>query len=243
MSLEARPLTLRAAAAYINTLHRHHVAPRGWKFGIAAYEGEKMVGVVTVGRPVARGNDDGFTAEVNRLCMDGTKNAPSFLYAAAWRAARAMGYRRLITYILAEEPGTTLKAAGWRLVGSIKGKSWDTPSRARTDKHPTTDKLLFEIAKDPTAPASAEGECPHGCEDGTIYKSKFAGVDGESFDEYPCPIHAPAHAEAPLCECGHKKVSHGWRDFVGCCAADTMGRACPCTAYRPATGKATKGGE
>ena len=145
MALEARPLTLRAAADYITKLHRHHIAPRGWKFGIAAYDGERMVGVVTVGRPVARGNDDGFTAEVNRLCTDGTKNAPSFLYAAAWRASRAMGYRRLITYILAEEPGITLQAAGWRCVGQITGKTWDTPTRRRIDKHPTTDKTLFEI--------------------------------------------------------------------------------------------------
>lgn len=154
--LEAQPVTLREAAEFINTLHRHHVAPRGWKFGIAANDGEKVVGVVTVGRPVARALDDGWTAEVNRLCTDGTKNAPSFLYAAAWRTCRAMGYRRLITYILAEEPGTTLKAAGWKLVGSIKGKSWNVPGRPRIDKHPTTDKLLFEIGEPKPAPAADE---------------------------------------------------------------------------------------
>ena len=56
-----------------------------------------------------------------------------------------MGYRRLITYILDSEPGTTLKAAGWKEVGKIKGKTWDTPTRPRTDKHPTTDKTLFEV--------------------------------------------------------------------------------------------------
>lgn len=150
MSLEARPLTLRAAAEYINRLHRHHIAPRGWKFGIAAYDGENMVGVVTVGRPVARALDDGFTAEVNRLCTDGTKNAASFLYAAAWRASRAMGYRRLITYILESEPGTTLKAAGWKMVGQIHGHSWNAPGRPRTDKAPTCDKTLFEVTARPT---------------------------------------------------------------------------------------------
>lgn len=150
MSLEAQPLTLREASAFIERLHRHHKPPRGWKFGIGANDGEKLVGVVTVGRPVARALDDGWTAEVNRLCTDGTKNAPSFLYAAAWRAARAMGYRRLITYILVEEPGTTLKAAGWRCVGQIKGKSWNVPGRPRVDKHPTTDKTLFEIGTDAT---------------------------------------------------------------------------------------------
>jgi len=145
VSLEAQPISFKDACAFISRLHRHHVSPRGWKFGIGANDGEKLVGVVTVGRPVARGNDDGWTAEVNRLCTDGTKNAPSFLYAAAWRACRAMGYRRLITYILDSEPGTTLKAAGWKEVGKIKGKTWDTPTRPRTDKHPTTDKTLFEV--------------------------------------------------------------------------------------------------
>lgn len=145
MSLEAQPIGLKEASAFISRLHRHHVPPRGWKFGIGANDGEKLVGVVTVGRPVARHNDDGWTAEVNRLCTDGTKNAPSFLYAAAWRACRAMGYRRLITYILKEEPGTTLRAAGWKCLGEIKGKSWDSPGRPRTDKAPTTDKTLFEM--------------------------------------------------------------------------------------------------
>lgn len=145
MSLEAQPITLREAADFINRHHRHHAAPRGWKFGIAANDGEKVVGVVTVGRPVARHMDDGWTAEVNRLCTDGTRNAPSFLYAAAWRACRAMGYRKLITYILKSEPGTTLRAAGWKAVGEVRGRSWSSPSRPRVDRHPTEDKLLFAI--------------------------------------------------------------------------------------------------
>jgi hypothetical protein len=100
--------------------------------------------VVIVGRPVARMRDDGLTAEVTRLCTDGTRNACSFLYGAAAKAAFALGYKRIGTYILASEPGTTLRAAGWRLIGEVKGRSWTTPSRPRVDKHPTQDKLLFE---------------------------------------------------------------------------------------------------
>jgi hypothetical protein len=146
VSLELRPVTFRAAKAYIAEHHRHHKPPQGWLFGVSAYDEDRMCGVACVGRPVARILQDGRTAEVTRLCTDGTKNAPSILYAACWRAARALGYRRLLTYILASEPGTSLRAAGWRLVGSAGGGSWSRPSRKRTDKHPTEKKARWEIA-------------------------------------------------------------------------------------------------
>jgi hypothetical protein len=78
--------------------HRHHKPPQGWKFGIAVNNGEKVVGVVMVGRPVSRHRDDGWTLEITRLCTDGTKNAASMLLGAARKAASALGYKRLITY-------------------------------------------------------------------------------------------------------------------------------------------------
>jgi hypothetical protein len=87
---------------------------------------------------------DGWTAEVSRLATDGSKNACSMLYGAAWRACRALGYRRLITYILDTEPGTTLQAAGWKLVGAAGGGSWDRRERPRVDRHPTQGKLRWE---------------------------------------------------------------------------------------------------
>lgn len=146
MSLSIQPITYPEACAFIERLHRHHLPPQGWKFGCAVSDGEKVVGVVTIGRPVSRNNDDGWTMEVTRLCTDGTKNAASMLYATAWRACRALGYRRLITYILAEEPGISLKAAGWKVVGKTKGESWDRPGRHRVDKAPTGVKTLFEMA-------------------------------------------------------------------------------------------------
>jgi hypothetical protein len=132
------------AAAFVAEHHRHHTPPQGHLFSIAAYEGERLCGVVIVGRPVSRHRQDGLTAEVTRLCTDGTKDACSFLYGRAVRAALALGYRRIGTYTLKSEPGTSLRAAGWRVVAEIKGRSWDTPSRRRTDKHPTADKLLWE---------------------------------------------------------------------------------------------------
>lgn len=99
-----------------------------------------------IGRPVARALDDGLTLEVNRVATDGAKNACSALYGAAWRAARALGYRRLVTYTLATEPGTSLDAAGWKVVGQVTGRSWSCPSRPRDDKHPTTNKVRWEVA-------------------------------------------------------------------------------------------------
>jgi hypothetical protein len=145
MALSLKPITLRAASAYISEKHRHHIPPRGWKFGVGLESDGALCGVVTVGRPVNREFDkDGFTAEVNRLCTDGTKNACSKLYAAARKAAFAMGYRRIITYILENEPGTSLKAAGFQFVKMTAGGSWSCETRPRDQKAPTCPKQLWE---------------------------------------------------------------------------------------------------
>lgn len=142
--LEIVPIDFADANAFVGMYHRHHKPMPGAKFSIAVSDGQKIVGVAMVGRPVARMLNDGFTLEVNRVATDGTKNACSILYAAAWRAARAMGWKKLITYTLASEPGTSLHAAGWKTVGQVKGRSWSCPSRPRTDKHPTQDKIRWE---------------------------------------------------------------------------------------------------
>ena len=105
MTLRLIPITLREANAYVKRHHRHHKPARGCKFTLAVANGDEVCGVAIVGRPVARHLDDDWTAEVLRVCTDGTKNACSMLYGAAWRAARAMGYRRLVTYTLNTEPG------------------------------------------------------------------------------------------------------------------------------------------
>lgn len=142
---------LDEANAFVAAHHRHHRPVIGHLFSIAAATADsldggarKIVGIAIVGRPVARGRDDGVTAEVTRLATDGTQNACSFLYGAAARAAFALGFKRIGTYILASEPGTSLAVAGWRQIAEVRGRSWDTPSRPRVDKHPTQGKLLFE---------------------------------------------------------------------------------------------------
>lgn len=119
-------MTLKEANAFVAERHRHHGPVTGHKFSIGLSNGEKVVGVVIVGRPVSRYLDDGWTLEVNRLCTDGTRNACSMLYAAAWRAARAMGYKRLITYTLETESG----GACGRLDGSALGRQVVCAGRA-----------------------------------------------------------------------------------------------------------------
>jgi hypothetical protein len=137
---------LDEANAFVAQHHRHHGIVVGHKFSLGAVLGDKIVGVAIVGRPVARGRDDGLTLEVTRLCTDGTRNAASFLYGASARACFALGFKRIGTYILASESGTTLRAAGWRHIGEVRGRSWSCASRPRVDKHPLQAKFLFEAA-------------------------------------------------------------------------------------------------
>ncbi len=146
MGLALAPIDFDTAAEFVRLHHRHHTPPVGHKFSLAAMSGEELVGVVIVGRPVARRRDDGRTLEVTRLCTTGHRNACSFLYGAAAKATFALGYSRIGTYILKREPGTSLVAAGWKLICETPGKSWSVPSRPRDDKHPIETKLLFERA-------------------------------------------------------------------------------------------------
>lgn len=143
MKLELQPITYAEACIYIEKYHSHHLPPQGWKFGIAVNDGKKVVGVVTIGRPVARHLDNGWTLEVTRCCTNGVNNVASMLYGAAARAIKAMGFKRLITYSLKEEKGTSLRAAGYKTVYETKGsRSWSTPSRPRIDKHPWTEGFM-----------------------------------------------------------------------------------------------------
>lgn len=122
--LDVRPCDFWTAAEYVRLHHRHNRPPVGHKFSIACYDGDRLCGVAMVGRPVARYFDDGVTLEVNRLCTDGTKNACSILYAYAWRAARGLGYRRIVTYTRKSENGASLRAAGWICDGEAGGTHW-----------------------------------------------------------------------------------------------------------------------
>lgn len=112
-TLRLVPVSLNQAKRFVGDHHRHNLPPVGWKFGVGVADGDRLVGVAMAGRPVARHLDDGVTLEVIRTCTDGTPNANSMLYGAVARAAKALGYHTLYTYTLTEEPGTSLRAAGW----------------------------------------------------------------------------------------------------------------------------------
>jgi hypothetical protein len=146
MGLELVPMTLVEARAFTTQRHRHLAAPPGGLFAIGASDGGAIVGCVIVGRPLARLLADSWTVEVTRLTTDGSPNACSLLYRAAWRAARALGYRRLVTYTLPAEGGGSLRAAGFRLIGATSpGGTWHTPARPRVNVSPRQTHLRWEL--------------------------------------------------------------------------------------------------
>ena len=112
---------------------------------MALSDGQGVIhGVAVVGRPISRYLDDGRTAEVTRLCTDGTFNGCSFLYGCCARIAREMGFRKIITYTLAEEGGASLRASGWSCAPGFRGGgSWNVPGRPRTESRNTGPKRMY----------------------------------------------------------------------------------------------------
>ena len=131
MKLIAVPMTLREAREFISNFHRHNKAPNGGMFALGVSDGEKLIGVAMMGRPVARMLDNGETLEVTRCCVldDAPKGTCSFLYARCWQAARALGWRKLITYTLQSESGASMRGAGWKCIAELKPNNpggWQT---------------------------------------------------------------------------------------------------------------------
>lgn len=128
-------LSLAEANALVARLHRHHQPVQGHRFSLGLTDAEgNLVGAVIVGRPVARAYDHLAVVEVTRLVTDGSPNACSRLYGAAARAAKALGYERIHTYVLASEPGTSLRAAGWNDEGTTNGGDWNHSNRYQGDR-------------------------------------------------------------------------------------------------------------
>lgn len=150
--MQIAPITLRAAQEFIEQHHRHNKPPRGHKFSIGLKgDAGELIGVATAGRPVARHFDDGLTLEVNRTCTTGERNANSALYGAVWRAAKAMGYVRCITYTQGDESGASLRAAGFVKVKNLPARaSWAESSVKLKEKRDAVgsggvDRVLWEI--------------------------------------------------------------------------------------------------
>lgn len=150
MSLRLVPLSLKQANEHVAAWHRHNkpVIQCIYRVGVADSDGV-LRAVAIVENPKARGNVDGETVEITRVASDGTPNACSMLYGACARAAFALGYRRVITYLQGDEPGTSTNASGFRLVASRPSrKGWDTPSRPRDNStyRPVTRQLWEKVA-------------------------------------------------------------------------------------------------
>ena len=124
-------MTIAEANLFVKNFHRHNKPVQGAKFAIGASDGDRLVGVAIVGRPVSRMLDNGTTAEVTRCCVldDAPKGTPSFLYSRCWKAWSALGGDRLITYTLQSESGASLKGAGWKVIahspGAKQGSGWE----------------------------------------------------------------------------------------------------------------------
>jgi hypothetical protein len=147
--LRVVPVSFRDACGFVIMWHRNHEPPVGCKFCLGvADEANVLRGVAIVGRPVARMLQDGLTLEVARTATDGTRNANSMLYGASWRAAKALGFRRLVTYTQAGEGGSSLRAAGWRVIGERRKRpGWDMPSRPRDNtRYEAIPRTLWEAS-------------------------------------------------------------------------------------------------
>jgi len=144
--MELRPISIKAAMRIVDAWHRHLDRPQGAKLALSAWHDGQLVGVALLGRPVSRviQRREPFTADVIRVATDGTRNANSFLYARAKRAAQALGYRKVKSYTLPGESGASLRAAGFVFTGETAGGSWDRENRRRASTAPTQTKLRWE---------------------------------------------------------------------------------------------------
>lgn len=141
--MEIIPITLKVANSYVNKFHRHHNATTGCKFAIGIKnDNNELIGVAICGRPVSRYYDNGTTLEINRVCTNGTYNACSMLYGACCRIAKDMGYKKVITYTLKSEKGTSLKASNFTCEGEAGGTHW-TGKRNKGQKLPHEMKLRW----------------------------------------------------------------------------------------------------
>ena len=131
-----RPITLREGRDFIARHHRHSRAPLRWICGVGLESEGELIAVACLERPKARALCDGYTAEVSRVCTLGAPNACSMLYSAMARAAKGLGYRRVVTYTLAEEPGTSPKASGFTPVATVKPEGWGRRHTASASHQP-----------------------------------------------------------------------------------------------------------
>lgn len=132
------PVTRDQSRRFIREHHRHNgpLPIEVLKVGLADETGE-LIGVAVAGLP-CRELMDGYTLEVTRCCTVGHENACSLLYGRIIRGAKALGWRRLYTYTLASEPGSSVRAVGFVEDGRVPAR----PYLSKT-KRPRYDVNLF----------------------------------------------------------------------------------------------------
>ena len=116
--LSCIPLTLKDANKFVKEFHRHNKDCRGHRFSIGAIYKDELVGVAIIGRPIARKLDQKLIAEVLRNCVkpDAPKGTCSFLYSKAIQVWQVLGGKKVITYTLETEKGSSLKAVSFKNV-------------------------------------------------------------------------------------------------------------------------------
>ena len=124
------PLTVKAAQWWIRGVHRHLPVVQGGLFAAAVVDDDTVLGVGLAANPPRLWQGTGRFV-IARIATAGAPNACSALYGALCRAGKALGYREAWTYTLPEEPGTSLRAAGFTDMGLTSGGEHDRPSRPR----------------------------------------------------------------------------------------------------------------
>ena len=153
MMLRIRPISIKAACAWVGEHHSHHASPIGGLVALGVEESEtaRLVCVAILSRPVARLlQKDPRCAEISRVASDGSaKNAASMTIGAISRSALSLGYRRLVSYTLLGEAGTSYRAAGWRPTAFTRDrKEWSTPARRRAPAAQPGRKVRWEYGPD-----------------------------------------------------------------------------------------------
>lgn len=130
-ALRVWPCTIKAAKKWVAEHHRHLPEFNGARFAVSVVDATgAMVGVAVASNGPQVWEKTG-RLNIGRVATDGSPNACSMLYGAMCRAGKALGYVEAWTYTLPEEPGVSLRAAGFVDMGLTAGGEHDRERRAR----------------------------------------------------------------------------------------------------------------
>lgn len=126
-----RPCTVKRAIKFVAAVHRRLPKIQGAMWAVRVLRDGEIVGVACVGNPARELMEDGVLCVLRVAVIEGNPNACSMLYGACSRAARDMGATDCVTYTHLDEPGTSLRAAGWIDGGETEGGEWGREDRPR----------------------------------------------------------------------------------------------------------------